>query len=503
MNVKLAVGLLAAVLAWAPQAAAQAGNIWVPPSCELKPGHGSVNKAISSLKNATQSRLEDQRQQELGKASQLLAEALTAGGQQQNPAAWYYLGRYYYLLKDLEGADSAFTKAEMLGPPACKDDISFWRRQLWVPVLNTGIQAWQAGNTDSAIATFRRANIIYRTEPHGFLYLGSLYSNANEIDSAITYFKLAVRAATDTQFVGERKDALFSLARVYHYAKKWDDAAATYRDYLTVAPRDVEATAGLAAVYSAAGKRQDALALYAQILEHADSASDQDLVAAGVEIYNGAPRAPDTSALGAQCRTEARRDRTLTARRIAARCDSVTAKALSDHDTLTAVDYRMAARAFEAALGRNPYSRDALYNLANAYLILGDTVVILPLTQRLYALDPLHRESLRLLAWSWRFRGNSDSTLHYLTVGEGLPVDITVTTFAPQEQTASVGGLLTNFQDKANPPFALVFEFLNEKGEVIASQPFDVPAIEPQGNQSFQLRASGTGIVAWRYKKSG
>src|SRR5207249_4168970 len=83
-------------------------------------------------------------------------QALTTGGQEKNPAAWYYLGRYYILTNDAPGMDSAFNKTEALKPD-CKTDTDFWRRYLWVPTFNAGVAAWQANNTDSAIASFRRA----------------------------------------------------------------------------------------------------------------------------------------------------------------------------------------------------------------------------------------------------------------------------------------------------------------------------------------------------------
>src|SRR5437016_5508205 len=90
----------------------------------------------------------------------------------------------------------------------------------WVPVFNDGVKAWQAGNTDSAIASFRRANAIYGGEPSGFNYLGTLFANANQPDSSAKYFKLAVPAASDPKFTKEKRDALFNVARVYHAAQR-------------------------------------------------------------------------------------------------------------------------------------------------------------------------------------------------------------------------------------------------------------------------------------------
>src|SRR3989442_815263 len=269
------------------------------------------------MKSASDTKFEDQRQRDLKDAYRVLTQAVTTGGQEKNPAAWYYLARYYGFQKDLEGADSAFAKAQDLAPK-CKDDIELWRRSLWVPVFNSGIQAWQAGNTDSAIASFRRADQIYTSEPTGFTYLATLLSGAGQPDSAVKYFKLgvrhagdprvakekrdglfnvarvydaadrlddaaaayqvelagagqpdsavkyfklAVRHAEDPRFAKEKRDALFNVARVYHAADRLDDAATAYKVYLAAYPNDVQAMAGLAAAYMRQGRKDSAAGL--------------------------------------------------------------------------------------------------------------------------------------------------------------------------------------------------------------------------------------------------
>src|SRR5207302_8568371 len=68
--------------------------------------------------------------------------------------------------------------------PACKEDIGLYRRNEWVGVFNAGVQAWQGGQTDSAIASFRRANQIYQAEPMGFVYIANLFVSREEPDSA-------------------------------------------------------------------------------------------------------------------------------------------------------------------------------------------------------------------------------------------------------------------------------------------------------------------------------
>jgi tetratricopeptide (TPR) repeat protein len=490
------------VVAVAVGLASQArGQAWVGPRCDIKPGHFLVNSGVLYLKTATETKFPDQKEKDLRDANRVLTQAVGSGGQQKNPAAWYYLGRYYIERKDAAGADSAFAQAVALAP-ACAQDINVWRRQLWVPVINGGIAAWQAGNTDSAIASFRRANQIYTDEPAAFAYLGTLFANANQPDSAAKYFKLAVAAARDPKYAKEKKDAMFNLARVYHGAQRWDDAVQAYKDYLAAYPDDVQASAGLASVYAATGKRDEATALHTQLLQHADAADAADLFAAGQQILNGLTP-PDTAVRGGQCRAETRSaNRALTSRQVAARCDSTTRAAMRAFETSVQGQYRLVEQAYEAGLAKNPYYRDALFTMAGVAVLAGDTTRALAAAGRLYAVDPLNRGTLRMVAQVWQLRGKSDSTLHYLQLADSIPIDVTVGTFLPDEHGATLKGALTNIRPRGpNPPLTLTFEFLNAKGEVVATEPVKVPPIAAKESQAFELTPQGAGMAAWRYRR--
>ncbi|MGH7608250.1 MAG: tetratricopeptide repeat protein, partial [Gemmatimonadales bacterium] len=258
--------LVAALFTAVAQPVAAQGARWAEARCDIKPGHYLVNSGLLYLKSATNTRFEDQKQKDLRDALRVLNQAITTGDQAENPAAWYYLGRYYVLMDDPAGADTALARAETL-KPECTDDIAAWRRIMWVPILNAGIAAWQANNTDSAISAFRRANAILQTEPQGFKYLASLLFNKGQRDSAAYYFRrTADIAARDTGYAQDRKDALFNLARIEHSQQHWPEAEATYREYLTLYPNDAEVQASLGSVLIRRGRRDSALAIYRQII---------------------------------------------------------------------------------------------------------------------------------------------------------------------------------------------------------------------------------------------
>jgi tetratricopeptide (TPR) repeat protein len=506
----------------APHAAAQAPQ-WAGPKCDLKPGHQLVNSGQMYLKSAVTTKFADQRQKDLRDAANSLTQAVTTGNQASNPAAWYYLARYYLMVEDFAGADSAFTRAQALKPD-CKTDISTWRRIAWVPTLNAGIAAWQANNTDSAIAAFRRANAIVHTEPLGFKYLASLLYNAGQADSATVYFRLAADAAAlDTAYLQDRRDALYNLARIHHSLarlqadslarvpadsaaqrdnrRRWAAAEMAYREYLTVVPKDAEVQASLGSVLMVTGQRDSAFALYRRVIAQGDSLGSLPLFRAGVEIYQGSPEPPDTAALARSCRAQPPATRPVPPARVRACRDSMTAL-MRDHDAIATATYRMAAQAFEAGLKLNPYFRDGLFNVVNTYMTLNDSVGMLAAAQRLYGVDPLSRSSIRLLAFAHQRAGHLDSTLHYLRIADStLAVDVAVTAFDAEDSVATVKGMVTNQRPGTSQPFKLVFELLSAKGDVVATQATDVPVIAAKQSQPFEFKAKGRGIAAWRYHK--
>ena len=526
MTVKQALGVASGILAVAATAAPARGQqIWLPAACDIKPGHQLVNSGMQSLKSAFTTKFADQRAKDLKDAGRNLSQAVTSGKQEKNPAAWYYLARYYLMVDDVAGADSAFTKALALAP-SCKEDIGLYRRQAWVPIFNGGVQAWQAGNTDSAIAAFRRANLLYQGEPMGFIYLANLFVGRTEpdsaerkrdaarygvdsllyatrMDSAAKYFRLAVPAASDPKYAKDRRDAFFNVARVYHAAKRYDEATAAYKEYLGSYPNDVQAMASLAGMYLNDGKRDSAMALYNAILTHTDSASADELFGAAQSVLGAVPTAPDTAAMDGECaKAQKRKSPALTARQIATRCQPAAADTMRKFHALADPQYRLVAETYEAGLKKNPYYRDALYNLAGISYLIGDTNKVLPLAQRLYAVDPMNRLTLAKIAGGWQLLGKKDSVLYYLTLADSLPVEVTVGNFTPSEKGAELDGLFTNFRSKPSAPLKIVFEFLDATGTVVASQPQDVPALDVGANQSFKVTVDRSGITAWRYKRS-
>ena len=528
MSVKQAIGggvLAIGCVTFVAPVSVSAQQIWLPAACDIKPDDKQVNNGMQSLKNAFTTKFADQKTKELKDAERALTQAVATGKQQKNAAAWYYLGRYYLMVQDGAGADSAFEKAQALAPK-CKEDIGLYRRQAWVPLYNAGVQAWQAGNTDSAIVAFRNANQVYQGEPMGLIYIANLFVGREEpdtslkrtdavkyhtdslvyatrLDSAARYFRLAVPAASDPKYAKERRDAFLNVARVYHSAKRYDEAASAYREFLAAYPHDVAATASLAGIFMVENKRDSAMALYDSLIAHADSATPDDLFAAAQSVLSVIPSSPDTMAMDSTCaRAQKKKTPALTVRQISARCQPAAADTMRKFHALADPQYRLVVKMYEAGLTKNPYLRDALYNLTGISYLIGDTAKVLPLARRLYAVDPMNRLTLAKIAGGFQLLGQKDSVLRYLQLADSLPIEVTVGNFIVTDKGAELTGLFTNIHSKSSRPLTITFEFLDKTGAVVASKPQDVPALDAGANQAFKVTADLPAIAAWRYKRS-
>ena len=477
------------------------GQGWIPAKCDL-PGGGNylVSSAIVYLRQSKETHFDEVKDRELKDALRVLTQAL-GSGQDKNAGVWYYLGRYYIERKDVSGMDSSFTKAETLAPK-CHDDIYFWRHNYWVPIYNNAVHALNAGQSDSALIYLKQASQASSQEPDGVSLMGTLFYNSQQFDSAATYFNKSLILAQDPKFAKNRKDLMFNLAAAEQQMKNYDSAAAVYRAYLKISPNDAAAVSQLANTFAAGGHPDSAQALYQQMLQHADGVDPLTLFAAGVSMYNAAPQPPDTAEMGSKCREEARKVRpALTAAAIKRRCDPPNVQAMAAHDSLAKGTYHLAIQAFQAGLQQDPYYRDALYNLTNTYLVTGQKDSMLSTARRLYAVDPMNRRTLQLLAEAYQEHGKSDSTLHYITLADSLlPFEVTVSGFQPGDQNATATGLFTNFHNTKTAPAKVVFEFLDAHGKVIGTQTEPVPAIDANSNAPFNIQVIGANIVAWRYR---
>ena len=509
--------------------------------CQLTQSNSKINNGIQALKTAVEK--PDQRATQLAQARKALTDAIVQDGQSGNPAAWYYLGRHAVLAGDAAAADTAFARAASLAP-ACAADIATYRDELWGKLVNDALTVSQDGKLDSALALLHTAARLEPHNPKAFATAAALYASRGNDDSAYAYYRLAGRSAgDDTTYASDKREALSNAWHLLVRKVQGHPAAqraARVRGSLDSLQRAITADSIVLARLVGSSQSRKArgakLAPADQQLFTRDSTARAQAVARGRSALAAALQqlAADSTALTAAFAPAigalneyvaafpadvdaATTLATLYAQsghgnQAAAVFDSLGAHAKNlDPDALFGPGVRLVgqglyqpgARALALGLARNPYRREALFSLAIAYYQLHDSTALLPAAQRLAALDPLNRASLKLVAAGWDFRRERDSAKAYVARADtGIAVEISVVSFIPDSAGAGIAGLATNLKATPSKPAHLTVELLDVGGQVVATLTQDLPALSPRQSQAFDLNANGRGIAGWRYRAS-
>ena len=531
------------VLAALGGAASLTGQAWTPPQppCDIKAGHFRVSTAIVNLKMAAEK--PNTKDRMLSQTVDVLTRTITGDGQDKNPAAWYYLGRYYVEMHDAGGADSAFTRAEALAPQ-CRQDIAGYRLSLWRDVVASGLRNWQENRPDSAKLLLRQAGALRPDQPKPFFSLGQLYLSQEQLDSAALYLnKGAQLAGNDTAFAESKKDALGSVARLAMRRVQGDPAAQRWqhtrfsRDSIQrllmvdsivlsrvetssasrrargarLAPADQQAfsrDSGQRA-QSVTEKRGALAARATQVA--ADSAAAQPAFEPAIQAFRGYlaayPDATDavTSLASVYYQSGRTKDGETAFDEIypASRPTDPDVLIEAGRGALRANLFVPATKLLTRALERRPYDRDALLDLCNGYLALRDSTRLLGTAQRLAAVDPLNRATLRMLAAGWDLRARGDSARKYKDLADGgLQVEIGVSTFLSDSSGFTLSGVASNGGTTPSAAQRITFEFLDAQGAVRTTQNVDIPPLPPQGTQPLELHVPGRDLSGWRYRRS-
>jgi Flp pilus assembly protein TadD len=518
-------------------------QVYMPPQppCDIKPGHFQVTSAIVNLQAAATK--PNTRERMLRQTQDVLSRAITTNGQDKNPAAWYYLGRYYVEMGDAVGADTAFRRAEALAPQ-CKQDIGGYREKLWTDVVAAGLRNWQENRPDSAKLLLWQAAALRPDHPRPLWTLGQIYAGENKLDSAAAILtRGATIAGADTAFAEGKKEALATVARLYVRRIQADTAAQRWqrsrfsRDSIqrllatdSVILARIEASSASRRTRGArltpadqqsftrdssgrargVADRRAALAARAQATA-ADSTAAQPAYApaiAAIRSYLEAnPDAADAvtglASLYYQSGRLSEADAAFEAIYPSGRPLDADVAIEAGRGALRANAFAVGTRLLLRGVEQLPYDRDALVDLANGYMALRDSARLLPVAQRLAAIDPLNRTTLRLLAAGWDLRGRRDSAQKYRDLAEGgLQVEVAITNFQRDSSGYSLSGVASNAGSVPAPVQRLTFEFLDAAGNVQVSETIEIPPLPPQGSKSLEIHVPGNALVAWRYRPS-
>lgn len=510
----------------------RAQGVWVPPQEPCEPDtRGQTRVAERRLGEAAEAEDPYDRTVLLEEAADRLRDAFARGG---SPGAWYYLGRYYVLTEDPAGADSALHQAAEL-IPECAEDIQGHLAEAGAVALGAGSAAWVTGDRAAAVVHLRIAARLRPENPVAPLYMGRVFAEWREADSAAKYVRIGVDlAGDDPQHARNRSAALRDLARVLE-ATAMETAgdravqSRVLRDSLdrrigrdaTILAQLIAQWSGvnlrpeqLAAYQNDSAGRTEALAALRQTREslalqyRSDSAAAAPALAAAVsaleEYLAAAPE--DIDGAFRLVRLSGAAGQLDGVRRTTERL--LTSEALSDAEVVGVAStmfgeghYAMTAAVLQSLLQRNPNARNGLFLLSQVHLVTVDGEQLLATAQKLTEIDPMNAQSVRMLAGGWELVGMVDSARKYVALADsGLQWTVDVLDFQVRTDTR-LRGLIRNLVNRPLPAVSLEFEFLDAQGATLYTGSADIPAMEPGGQDQFRIQLPQAGAVAWRYRR--
>lgn len=385
----------------------------------------------------------------------------------------------------IAAADTALDAAEAENP-ACKEETEGPRRKAYAQLVNDAVNAYNERQIDQAEAKASRAVLIYDGYPLAYIaynVLGNIRQTKDDVPGAVQAFKRMVELATDSTAVEERKNGIMVVSELLNQQAeaapegdarnaKYAEQIAFLEQYAKEYPEDVKLQAAVAMAQLRSGNADAARRLFDDMVNSPDKYSDIQIMEAGV--------------------TAARAEQNA-----------------------------FAAQLFEAALKKNPYSRDALFNLAAVYDGAEQYDKMPPVLEKLLNVDPENPDNYQLLARYWQARARAlrpaaegkeppdpayvaweeanNKLLDAFTRMQEAPVRVSFTLFSHDSGSHVLAGNVENRTDEQKN-YTLKFEFLDATGAVLDTRDVPVEGVAGKGSKAFRVEiAEKPGIVAFRY----
>lgn len=170
-----------------------------------------------------------------------------------NPQHQYLLGQAAVATGNFEEAAQAFDRAVELCPGFAAE-VTPERERGWATAFQAGLEAYQAGDTATAMAAWQRANLLYAERPDAYYNLGVVYSQRGDMQQAAEAYRQAIaivdRMPADTAAAEmaaraeTRQNALAGLlsvgARLFQ-GEQYDPAIEVFRYITNLEPNNRDA----------------------------------------------------------------------------------------------------------------------------------------------------------------------------------------------------------------------------------------------------------------------
>jgi tetratricopeptide (TPR) repeat protein len=375
------------------------------------------------------------------------------------------------------GADSLFTIVEK-AQPTCAAEVQLWREfKPYQMLVQAAYKAIAAGAVDSAERLAKRAQMLSKTGPQPYDVLWRVAQKRGDEAGSVTNLQLAVdKLKGDTANANVRSNFLYNLGRIQQeYGDKKPDKAAKAELYRNAAKAYMQ-------VLREYPTSEEAPFALSGISVASTIISDTAMGLAAVEVIKAAPDKFSDMALAS-------------------------AGVLATRAGKTADAVAM----FDAAVKKNPYSRDYLYNLAAMMYEAKRSAEMMPIVQKLVAIDPSNSENIMLFAYAYKGLSDNekdpklkkaliDSTVAYGKIADDMNMvhKVVYTEFDRTKDHTTLRGQVEN-HGKAARSFKLDFEFVGKDGAVIDKKSVSVDNVPAGGAGDFTVDLDKGGVSGVRY----
>lgn len=352
-------------------------------------------------------------------------------------------------LEDYQAAGSHFDRAAELRPLYEFEDQPV-RERTWIDLYQQAAPLVSGGDYEGAVAVFENANAIYQGRPEAMITLGQLHAQLRNHDQAIENLEMAqafmsdpenlsvVDSATAAGWQEQAADIPVLRAQVLADAGRYEEATGAFRELIAGDPQNLEYRQGLATMLMQAGNEEEALAVYAELLDQ-PGLSAIDFYRIGVGFYQ-------------------------------------------------ASDYGQAANAFGRAAQSAPNNRDALELWARSLQLDSAFAEVPEVTQEWLSLDPNSQNGWLILAQSANQNGDQETTREAVQAVEDL--DFAVDQLQLQRYGSGggvVNGVVINKQLDAGASVTLTFTFYGPNGSPIGTVTETVQVGEADMSELFSV----------------